>query len=221
MYLSHVPLNPARRTTRQLVSSRQRLHAAVLGCLPPGHRDMGRALWRLDAGDQHQLDLWIVSPVPPSFEPLIEQAGWTATPNCRTASYRRLLDSIAAGQSWVFRLEANPTISIRVDEGARGKRIPLVKREDQVEWLLKRQAALGFRVVVGTHDSPNLSLSQRREHRFDRRRDGQKDPVTILSVRFDGVLTVTEPEALRRALTHGVGSGKGYGCGLMTLAKLS
>lgn len=219
MFLSHIPLNPARRGTRQLVASRQRLHAAVLACLPSSHRELGRVLWRLDADGPHQLDLWLASPIPPSLEPLVEQAGWTASPNVRTSSYDRLLESLAAGQRWVFRLEANPTVSVRGEGRSRGKRIPLVKRDDQLDWLLSRQEKHGFRVSDGTHGLPNLDLSNRREHRFERSRGARNDVVSLLSVRFDGVLEVTDPEALRRALTQGIGSGKGYGCGMMTLAK--
>ena len=43
--------------------------------------------------------------------------------------------------------------------------------------------------------------------------------VTLGVATFEGVLEVTDPDALRRALTHGIGRGKAYGCGLMTLAR--
>lgn len=221
MYLSHIPLNPARSGARQLVASRQRLHAAVLSCLPPSHRDLGRVLWRLDSDGPHQLDLWIASPMPPSFEPLIQQAGWTASPGCRTAAYDKLLDSLASGQRWVFRLEANPTISLKGEGRTRGKRVPLVKRAAQLDWLLARQERLGFRIPVGSQGRPNLDVSNRREYRFDRRHEARTDAVSLLGVRFDGVLEVVDSKLLCDALTRGIGSGKGYGCGLMTLAKMA
>lgn len=40
-----------------------------------------------------------------------------------------------------------------------------------------------------------------------------------MTVTFDGRLEVTDPAALRRTLTLGLGKAKAYGCGLMTLAK--
>ena len=43
--------------------------------------------------------------------------------------------------------------------------------------------------------------------------------MTLGVATFEGVLEVTDPDALRRALTHGIGRGKAYGCGLMTLAR--
>ncbi|MEU7482087.1 type I-E CRISPR-associated protein Cas6/Cse3/CasE [Lentzea sp. NPDC042327] len=35
---------------------------------------------------------------------------------------------------------------------------------------------------------------------------------------FEGRLEITDPDALRHSLTHGIGHGKAYGCGLLTLA---
>lgn len=54
--------------------------------------------------------------------------------------------------------------------------------------------------------------------RFGRRSDGTTRRVTLQTAQFDGVLEVGDASALRRALTEGIGAGKGYGCGLLTLA---
>lgn len=43
-------------------------------------------------------------------------------------------------------------------------------------------------------------------------------PVTLTRVTYNGILQVTDPAALRRALTGGIGPAKAYGCGLLTLA---
>jgi len=96
--------------------------------------------------------------------------------------------------------------------------VPLVKELDQREWLLSRSATLGFSLVQGASGGPNLSVTQSRRQRFDRRSDGQSRTVTLQTVQYDGVMEVVDPLALRRALVDGVGSGKGYGCGLLTLA---
>ncbi|PSL01016.1 CRISPR system Cascade subunit CasE [Murinocardiopsis flavida] len=47
---------------------------------------------------------------------------------------------------------------------------------------------------------------------------GRKNRVTLVTATFDGRLEVTDPAALRRTLTAGLGRAKAYGCGLMTLA---
>ncbi|MCK8679404.1 type I-E CRISPR-associated protein Cas6/Cse3/CasE [Streptomyces lichenis] len=45
-------------------------------------------------------------------------------------------------------------------------------------------------------------------------------PVTLVTATFDGRLEITDPEALRRTLTQGLGRARAYGCGLLTLAPL-
>lgn len=224
MYITQMPLNPQRRSTRELVESPQRVHAAVLAGFLPGAPSRGRVLWRLDSDSVHDLNLFVVSTEAPSFDALAEQAGWSANPVWRTADYGRFLARLSAGQRWVFRLRGNPIRNVR-DEGAsgggslqRGSRVPLIKEADQREWLLTRSAGLGFEVVPGASGGSNLSVTQSRRQRFGRRSDGEARTVTLQTVQYDGVLEVTGADALRSALAEGIGGAKGYGCGLLTLA---
>lgn len=101
---------------------------------------------------------------------------------------------------------------------ARGSRVPLIKEGDQREWLLARAASCGFTVVPGASGGPNISVTHSTRRRFGRRSDGTTRRVTLQTAQFDGVLEVGDASALRRALTEGIGAGKGYGCGLLTLA---
>ncbi|MFT3969635.1 MAG: type I-E CRISPR-associated protein Cas6/Cse3/CasE [Micropruina sp.] len=228
MYLTQMPLNPQRRATRELVLSPQRMHAAVLAGFLPGASERGRVLWRLDSDSRHELNLYVVSPEAPSFDALAEQAGWSSTPVWRTADYGRFLGRLTVGQRWVFRLVANPIRNVREgsqniagDRLPRGSRVPLIKEADQREWLLERVASWGIRVVPGASGGPNLSVTRSGRHRFGRRSDGVARRVTLQTAQFDGVLEVVDAAALRRTLTEGVGAGKGYGCGLLTLAAAS
>jgi len=42
--------------------------------------------------------------------------------------------------------------------------------------------------------------------------------VTLQTVTFEGIARITDPELTRRSLLGGVGAGKAYGLGLLTLA---
>lgn len=226
MYLTQMPLNPQRRSTRDLIVSPQRLHAAVLAGFLPGASERGRVLWRLDADGPHELNLYVVSAEPPSFDALVEQAGWTANPVWRTVDYGPFLSRLEPGQRWVFRLVANPVRNVRDapssgDRGAsrqRGRRVPLIKEPDQREWLLSRSGRLGFRVADGAAGGANLSVTRGQRRRFDRRKEDETWSVTLQTAQFDGVLEIVDVDAFRRTLSEGAGGGKGYGCGLMTLA---
>jgi CRISPR system Cascade subunit CasE len=39
-----------------------------------------------------------------------------------------------------------------------------------------------------------------------------------MSVQFDGILRVSDPDKLHAAIENGIGSGKGFGFGLLSLA---
>ena len=43
--------------------------------------------------------------------------------------------------------------------------------------------------------------------------------MTLLAVTYEGVLQVTDPEAFRNLLCQGMGRGKAYGLGLLTVMR--
>jgi CRISPR system Cascade subunit CasE len=65
-----------------------------------------------------------------------------------------------------------------------------------------------------------LSLRVRNEPDADGRlrRGGEAHPLKLFAVRFDGLLEVVDPAAVREAVRRGIGSGKGLGFGLLSLA---
>lgn len=213
MFLTRMNLNPARRGTRSLLGSPQRMHAAVMLGFPPGSTiegPQGRVLWRVDHGD-YAATLWISSPSKPDLTHIVEQAGWpTAADPWQTRATDALLGRLADGQEWVFRLTANPVVSVK-QEGGRGKRVPHVTVEQQGSWLLTRAEGLGVSLR-------NVAVKHREEISFNRGTDGTNRRVTLNRATFDGLLIVTDPDLLRSALTQGVGKAKAYGCGLITLA---
>ena len=49
----------------------------------------------------------------------------------------------------------------------------------------------------------------------------QEAQVRLLAVTYEGVLTVTDTELFCKALTEGIGRGKAYGMGLLTVARVA
>lgn len=227
MYLTRLVMNPARRGTRVLLASPQRLHAAVLASFPPDTPTsvpQGRLLWRVDRSER--VDLYVASPERPDLTHLIEQAGWPTTGTWVTRDYGPLLKRLETGQHWAFRLTANPVRSTRSKDGEPTKPRGHVTAAQQENWLLSRTERHGFRVCSGVHDTPDLVLRDRTVARFSRRNDAGHDgaragQVVIAMATYEGMLEICDPDALRAALTHGIGRAKGYGCGLLTLARPS
>lgn len=224
MYLSRVPLNPARRGTRQFLSSPQVVHAAVMLSFPPGtlgHADEhGRVLWRIDQRDT-EIHLYVVSPAEPDFTHIVEQAGWPTNGAWVTRKYGQLLDTLTIGQHWHFRLTANPVRSAQTSPDAtarkeRGK-ITGLSAPEQLEWLHRKAIHAGFMIPdCGPNEQreSDVRLIARDSLTF-RRGSGR---VSLSVATFEGTLAVTDPDRLKAALTHGIGRAKGYGCGLLTLA---
>jgi CRISPR system Cascade subunit CasE len=214
VHLTRFEINPQRRAARHLLGSPQRLHAAVLGAFPSDLPDAeaGRVLWRLDE-TAHDVVLYVVSPAEPDFTHLVESVGRPIY-GWRTKDYRPFLDKLTEGERWAFRLRANPVHNVVPSGGGRGKRVAHVTVAQQTSWFLERTARHGFAIAEGSADAPDLLLRSRRTVRFDR---AGRD-VTLATALFEGTLVVEDPVALRAALVGGIGPGKGYGCGLLTLA---
>lgn len=220
MHLSKMDLNPARRESRLLLASPQRLHAAVLAGFPPDTAtadDTGRVLWRVDRHD-HRATLYATSPGRPDFTHLVEQAGWPTQSTWRTQEYDPFLGRLTRGQRWFFRLTANPVHHVRSKDGEPTKPIGHVTAHHQQEWLMSRMSKLGFRVVDDSDGVPGLVVSGRRDVAFARGDSESRHRVRLVVATFEGVLEIEDADALREALTHGIGRARGYGCGLMTLA---
>ncbi|MFF0752686.1 type I-E CRISPR-associated protein Cas6/Cse3/CasE [Streptomyces sp. NPDC004267] len=254
MFLTRFRMNTARPGTRRLLSSPQALHAAVMSSFPnllPSDQASGdgpRVLWRLDHNAKAEVLLYLVSPEQPDLTHLVEQSGWPTTaspgaPGWQTRPYAPLLDRLAKGDRWAFRLTANPVHHIRRTGDEPRKRTAHLTPTHQLQWLLDfgRQERAGFRVLEKREDKrllPGGTTYNKHPHHGDRyevhvrdqralafgkRADGggRGGQVSLVTVTFDGRLEITDPERMRLTLTAGLGKAKAYGCGLMTLAPLT
>ena len=220
MYFSRMHLNPRRRTTRAMLRNPQLTHSMVMAAFPPqvhqriadGDAD-GRILWRLDR-DGDTLSLYITAPERPSFDHIREQAGWENTDTADTRDYTVVLDGIAAGDRYGFRLEANPVHTVTDPDTGTKKLRAHTTSEHKVRWLTERAERLGVRFPVEPLDiggAPTL--------RFKRGGDSG-DEITLVRARYEGVVEVVDSKRFTEALCRGVGKGRAYGCGLITIAPL-
>lgn len=217
MYLTQMKLNPSRTGTRRALASDQVMHAMVLSSFP--HlTEQDRVLWRLDMPSRHELLLYVVSAARPDMTGLVEQNGWPLEETWRTASYAPLLDRLETGRVWRFRLTANPTVTKSRGEGVRGKVVPCRQGPEQASWLSERAERLG--VSFGEEETPSFAVTTRGTSEFSRHdaSTGRRGQVQLSKATYEGVLEVRDPERLRNALVAGIGRGKAYGCGLLTLA---
>ena len=147
----------------------------------------------------------------PELSGAVEQFGTGVAPETR--NYDPLLARITQGSRWQFRLAANPTKSCKdpADPQARGTVMAHCTTQYQKQWLLDRAEKHGFAL---TEDS--FTVTRVQWHHFAKH---GTCPVSLLAVTYEGVLQVTDSEAFRNLLCQGMGRGKAYGLGLLTVMR--
>lgn len=234
MYISRVPLNGVRRGAMELLTSPSKMHGAVEASFPPEGMEAtasdttaseGRILWRIDRADDEGRSVWlyVVSPRRPDFTHLCEQAGWPVEGSWETKGYEPLLARIESGLKCQFRLKANPVRKVSRDKGVRSNRDVIgtiqghVTIDQQMQWLIDRAQAHGFKILEDSSGFPQLRVGQREKSSFAHA--GSR--ATLSTAVFDGILEVTDAELFRRTLCFGLGRAKAFGCGLMTVVPLA
>jgi CRISPR system Cascade subunit CasE len=234
-YLSRIYLNPLRTGAQNLLRNPQRMHAAVLGGLSR-QPVTERVLWRLETS-AHRASLLVLTQSTPSWEHLIEQAGWAAAdePQALVRSYQPLLDRAERGREYRFRLRANPVSATRTPqkpseaqrhrleaaERPRGVRVAHRTAAHQLQWLTDRVGKWGFSIPPTTDGLPDVRLGERGRMVFTKSGATSGRRVVIQTATFDGRLRIEDPELAQASLLDGVGAARAYGCGLITLAPIA
>lgn len=222
--ISRYSFNRTSRKAMRALASAEVLHAIVARAADPqitATRAPGtehalaadRTLWRLDPGrERHRL--FIVSQNRPAADVLATELGGDATA-LESLDYRPLLTALRPGQEWRFRLKANPTKALPRGHGQRGRRVGIIRPADQIAWLTSRAEQIGVSFPQNRFNLPEVIVRDTAMVEFRR----HEATVSLMTAVLDGFLTVVDPDLLRTALIGGIGRAKGYGYGLLTLAK--
>ncbi len=222
MYLSQLILNPRSKQIRSEVANPYEMHRTVMHAFARHAEKGDRVLFRLEIHPRTgMLTLLIQSLLEPDWAfldvpeksyllPLTEcPPGVEANPALKVFEL-----GLNPGQNLIFRLKANPTVKKTVQTAGkedRKTRHGLRREEEQLKWLKYKLEACGARLVSARTCNETKIKGERRQP------DGHQE-LTFLSVQFDGVLEVKDPAILNTALQAGIGSGKGLGFGLLSLA---
>ena len=190
--------------------------------------DLHRQLWRLFPGEarearssgeeaRHGFLFRVEEHQPGRPARLLVQSRRTpeAAPGLALVGTREFHPQPVAGLRLSFLLTANPVKTITdgqrdIKPGKRSEkcRVPLIREEDQRDWLTRKLA--GAATVEAATVLPHPPLHFRKGNR------GGK----LVSVTFEGVLRVEEPAMLTTMLENGIGPAKGFGCGLLLVRRI-
>ncbi len=248
LYLSRLFLNARSRQVWSELAQPYEMHRTLMRAFPQispreegGAREKYDVLFRADAEEnQNRVIVYIQSTIEPDWSFLdglrdyLLAAAHRSNSACKdiSGSYESLQD----GQVLSFRLRANPTKRIakvsEEDAELKGKRVGLLREEEQLGWLIRKGLERekgkvgGFEILMKEVEDRDGEMMRvpRVDIRLEGKQKGRKQEekhsckTTHLAVRFDGLLRVTDAEAFRETLVRGIGSAKAFGFGLLSIA---
>jgi CRISPR system Cascade subunit CasE len=237
MYLSRLTLNPRSRQARHDLGDCQQLHRTVMSLFQNVTNGAARAelgvLYRVETHPRSGVSALLiqsrVAPSWPALPPGYALDTGAAPPNPHAKAVGAAYASLCVGHELVFRLRANPTRKIDTKsgpDGARrnGKRVELCREDEQIAWLARKGIDGGFQLrsvrvkpsIPDVRAIPDVKLTGRRPIATEGPGPSSMR-LTFGSVLFEGVLRVTDAEQFRATLESGIGPGKAYGFGLLSV----
>lgn len=239
MYLSRLILNPRSRAVRRDLADCHTLHRTVMSGFPnlvagSDARSEFGVLHRVDTSPRTgAITLLVQSAIAPNWDRLpgdylVDTAGAPPNPDCKPVA--AVFDALRAGMTLTFRLRANPTKrvsrhSTTERSNMHGKRVDLRTEAEQLAWLARKGEQCGFALVTvrassGRDGERPAAIPDVRTLAGGKvlGRQPAGKTMTFGSVLFEGRLRITDAAAFRRALETGIGPGKAYGFGLLSIA---
>lgn len=221
MYLTRLILNPRHRRVQRELADPYQMHKTLMRGFPDDlNRERDRVLFRVETDPRSGLlTVLLQSTLEPGWAWLQENGardyllpGHLLPPGVEQNPATKTFDlTLAPGQVLAFRLRANPTVKRRFPSGDH-KRVGVYGEEKQVEWLKRKGELGGFRLVTAR-------TSGQEDVKRTITRQGKKHKLKLAAVQFDGLLQVTDPGRLSETVRRGIGSAKGFGFGLLSLAR--
>ena len=209
LYLSLLLLNPRSRQVQSELRDPYQMHRTLAKAFGEGEaaQAAARCLFRVEEDGQGVLRLLVQSQVPPLWEELTAPPDYLSAP----PQVKEFAPAFRSGQPLAFRLRANPTKrqAAKAEGSKMGARVGLYTEEERLAWLRRQGIAHGFAVQEARLISESASACR-----------AQSNRAVFSAVRFEGVLRVTDPPALLNALAGGIGAGKGFGFGLLSVSRL-
>lgn len=206
-------------------------------------REKFGVLFRADVDNQNSRTVvYVQSVVEPDWSFLDKRKNYLlCEEGISNPAYKNVAPSyqgLRSGQTVTFSLRANPTKRIfkptKGDDILKGKRVALLREEEQIDWLVRKgnerekDCPGGFEILAKNIREQNNEISQivhvntTPEGKQTGRKSDEKGKhrMTQLTVGFDGLLRITNPDAFRETLVRGIGPAKAFGCGLMLVKRV-
>ena len=237
VYLSRLLLDPRSRRVANELMHPYEMHRTLAHAFPEeafaanGREEKSTVfLFRTEEDDTRRfVTVYVQSVLEPDWAKIPERDEYLCeTPEYPSISCKDVMpayQSLRDGQTLAFRLRANPTKRIgKTNVGLPGKRVALVREEEQIGWLIRKgrgseaDGTGGFELVMN-EGAPSVTVVPEGKKFGRKTENGHRHEMTHVAVLFEGVLRITDADAFRRTLVRGIGSAKAFGFGLLSIAK--
>lgn len=202
MHLTRLRLDPRSALARRDLGDPYEMHRTLVRVFASGaDQSPPRLLWRAEPVAAWSSPVVLVQAAAPGDWSVLEALPHYLKGPAETVALRPA-EWLKAGASFRFRLFGNPTVT------RDGKRLGLVTEDAQLAWLSRQGQRFGFEVEAALVTGSEV---------LQGRKGGGL--ITLLKVCFEGRLRVSDVVALVHALQQGIGPGKAFGCGLLSLAR--
>lgn len=202
MYLSQLSLDIAHPSVRQALRNPHDMHRNLMHAFDEEgqSREQVKLLYRMDI---EKASLLVSSEMEPK---------WERVPGYRCTGMKSmdgLKDALCGGRCLRFELLSIPAKKVK-GEGKNSRRVFLRDVQERVDWLVRQGKKYGFELCSVPDQSPARIVSGKK---------GDMD-IAYTAVCFSGVLRITEQDNFWKGYTQGIGAGKVYGLGMLSVAKV-
>ncbi|MFD7506195.1 type I-E CRISPR-associated protein Cas6/Cse3/CasE [Streptomyces sp. NPDC059850] len=219
-WLTRLMLNLGSRQVQHDLRNAAALHRRVMTLVPSGLGDAPRAragvLFRLDTDGIGAPVLLVQTQLPP--DPALLPTGYA---QAQTRMMHGMFAALRPGTPVRYRFLGNAVRRCgRNSTAGKWKQAIPLYGDDADRWWADRAAAAGLDLHTVLSRSADAPTAWHQPKQHDKGRSQPKETVRVAhaAILFEGAATVRDPAALRGALLHGIGRGKSYGCGLLSLA---
>lgn len=201
MFLSQLNLKRLDRVAMKALADVYRLHQLVMKGFS-AYSSTDRVLYRVEPEERNgQVTILVQS---------LQMPDWScfndANNGVVSARFKDFSTVFKVSDAFYFRLRANPVVT------RDGKRHGLIRDESLLEWLGKKEKAIGARFR-------SMSVIDEGYVNGNKGNQGKMHRMSLKIARFEGVLEVVDPVVFGETFSCGIGPAKAFGCGLLSLAR--
>lgn len=211
MYLSKMNLNCRSKEVQRELGNLYELHRTIMRAFPS---DKNRAecgvLFRVEENQQQDpfnCYVLVQSIIKPDWSVLGLDENFLTNSGIQMKEF---LPEIKKGKVFRFMIRVNPTRR----KNDTKQLVPVMKEDDLMDWFIAKGKLHGFHA-----DTESLIIIKRPSISIYKKYGEKTNKITMTFIDFSGYLSIDDEREFQHTLENGIGRGRSFGAGLLSLAK--